>query len=99
MSLEEQVGLLVEATNNLTSFTENILTARVAKVYETAVSNLGSGTIAAATHGCGISVSLKAFSSDGYEERLPYQRDGLGNVTWQSSPPFTGVIEITGVLN
>jgi hypothetical protein len=98
MSLEQQVGLLVEASNNLTSFTENILTARVAKVYETTVTAATSGTILAATHGCGISVSLKAFA-DGYEERLSYQRDGSGNITWESSPPFTGTLEVTGVLN
>jgi hypothetical protein len=99
MSLEEQVGDLVTAVTDLTTHTETILQAQVAKVVDIPISNESDGTITAVTHGCGITVSLKAFNSSGIEEKVPYARDGNGDITWQSNPPFTGVFHITGVLN
>jgi hypothetical protein len=103
--LDSYGGVPVRVTTLETDYTaldsqvQGILADSMARIYPVSVSGGSSGTILATTHGCGTTPHLVAISDSGVEEYLPYTVNVSGDISWTSSPAFTGTLKVIGVTN
>jgi hypothetical protein len=83
----------------LDSQVQGILADSMARIYPVSVSGGSSGTILAADHNCGTTPDLYGISSDGTKEYIPFDLNVSGDISWTSSPAFTGTLKVIGVTN